>query len=108
MNDTEPDYRRHLTGRGDHLIRGVVIYRAKRTGASPSGNPGYELHTNVGVLRMLTDASLGYGIENYTNSRFSDRFVIGNPDNPKVDLLCTRVRGVSRVWGIGVDGQVLL
>ena len=85
-------------------INDVVIYSAHRAGTSVNGNPQWQLNTSHGVFKLQADAQLGYAISNYTNSRFPDTFVIGNPDDPRVTLLATRA---NRVFGIERDGKVL-
>lgn len=88
----------------------VVIYRAERTLNSHDGNPGWKFHTNAGVYRMTTDASLGYGVENFVWSERKAEtwgddpsFVIGNPAEPVVTLLLEK----NRVSYIEHDGKVL-
>lgn len=77
---------------------------AERTKNSRNGNPGWKLHTSEGTFLLQTDASLGYAIENYTNSRFPDTYVIG--DNvPAVTLVVTQ--RAARVCYIEKDGKVL-
>lgn len=74
-----------------------------RKNNSANGNPSFVLHTSEGDYRTQADASLGYAIENYTNSRFPETHVIG--DNvPAVVLLATPT---GRVWGIERDGKVM-
>lgn len=83
----------------------VVIYRAERTLNSRDGNPGWKFHTSGGVYQMTTDASLGYGVENYVWSQHKvdtwgddPSFVIGNPAEPVVTLLIdSRNRRVSYI-----------
>lgn len=88
----------------DSKIADVVIYSIERTQNSHYGNPGYKLHTSQGTFSMQTDAALGYSIDNYTNSRFPETYVIGNPDNPTVTLLVTASR---KVYGIEYNGKIL-
>lgn len=64
----------------------VEIFRIERMGLSRNGNPRFRLHTDQGTFATKTDASLAYGIENYTNTRFPDEHVIGNPGR-KVTLV---------------------
>lgn len=85
-------------------ISDVVIHSIERKTNSTNGNPRYELHTNQGSFTTAPDSSLGYGIENYTNSRHQETFVIGNPANPTVTLLATKAK---KVWGIEYRGQAL-
>lgn len=81
----------------------LFIRSITRKNNSSNGNPSYVLHTSEGDYRTQVDASLGYSIENYTNSRFPDTHVIG--DNvPAVVLLATQT---GRVWGIEKDGEPL-
>lgn len=75
----------------------AVIYRAERTRNSASGNPGYRFHTSAGVYTMVTDASLGYAVDNFIWSdwlaaRGRDNLVIGNPAEPTVTLLLDGTR----------------
>lgn len=93
----------------DQRIEDVVIHSAERTRNSTYGNPGFRFHTSEGTFPMQTDASLGYSVENYSNSsRTADDerspWVIGNPAEPKVTLLAT---GSRKVYGIEYRGQVL-
>lgn len=90
----------------------VVIYRAERTLNSRDGNPGWKFHTSGGVYQMTTDASLGYGVENYVWSQWRadghgpfepSELIIGNPDQPIVTLLLEK----GRVSYIERDGKVL-
>ncbi len=85
-------------------IDDVVIHSAERTTNSTNGNPGYRFHTSAGVYPMQVDAALGYAVENFTNSRFPETFVIGNPAEPRVTLVAT---GSGRVWGIEYQGRLL-
>jgi len=45
----------------------------RNSSASANGNPAFTLHTDEGNYQTQTDAALGYGIENLTNSRFPIR-----------------------------------
>lgn len=83
---------------GPLYIRGIT----RRTN-SRNGNPRFILHTSEGDYRTQDDAAMGYAVENYTNSRFPDTYVIG--DNvPAVVLLATPT---GQVWGIELNGEVL-
>lgn len=81
----------------------TVIHSIRRAPSSRNGNPAYVLTTSHGEYRTKSDAALGYAIGNYTNSRFPETYVIGNPANPIVTLLATR----NRVWGIEYNGEIL-
>jgi len=84
-------------------IENVYIRAITRGRNSHYGNPSYTLHTSEGDYRMQTNAALGYAIENYTNSRYPETFVIG--DNvPAVTLIATPS---GRVWSIEKDGEAL-
>jgi hypothetical protein len=92
-------------------IENVVIFSAERLNNSVNGNPRYQFHTDAGTFVMSSDASLGYGVDNYRwsehRARYSDMaadMVIGNPAEPKVTLLTTRA---GRVFGIERDGKVM-
>lgn len=93
-----------------NVIRDVVIHRAERTVNSQNGNPGYRFHTSRGVYPMETDAALGYGVDNFVWSEHASRLggprVIGNPEEPKVDLLVTG--RTCRVYGIQYQGEDLI
>ena len=80
------------------------IRSIERRNSSANGNPAFTLHTDEGNYQTQTDAALGYGIENLTNSRFPDTYVIGD-DVPAVTLLATPT---GRVWGIERDGKILV
>lgn len=85
-------------------IENVQIRAAERTRNSANGNPGWKLYTSEGTFLTESDAALGYGIENYTNSRHPDTHVIG--DNvPAVTLIVTE--RAARVCYIEKDGKVL-
>lgn len=81
----------------------LYIRAITRKNNSVNGNPTYVLHTSEGDYRTQSDAALGYGIENYTNSRFPDTHVIGD-DVPAVTLVATPT---GRVWGIEKDGKLM-
>lgn len=81
----------------------LYIHSVERRNSSANGNPTFVLHTSEGDYRTQTDATLGYGIENLTNSRFPATYVIGD-DVPAVTLLSTPT---GRVWGIELDGKIL-
>lgn len=82
----------------------LYIRAIERRNSSTNGNPAFVLHTSEGNYQTQTDAALGYGIENLTNSRFPDTYVIGD-DVPAVTLLATPT---GRVWGIERDGNILV
>lgn len=85
-------------------IEGVQIRAAERRRNSANGNPGWKLHTSEGTFLTENDASLNYGIENYTNSRHPDTFVIGD-GVPEVTLIVTS--RAARVCYIEKDGEIL-
>lgn len=81
----------------------LYIRAITRRTLSTNGNPRFILHTSEGDWQTQTDAALGYSLENYTNSRFPDTYVIG--DNvPAVTLLATPA---GKVWGIELNGKVM-
>lgn len=84
-------------------ISGVVIFSAELLRNTPSGNPRYKLHTSEGTFETEPDASLGWGIANYSNSA-AGPWVVGNPAGPEVALRVTRN---NRVTYLEYDGQVL-
>lgn len=94
-----------MTGYSDYRrIENVQIRAAERRNNSRNGNPTWALHTSEGTFLTAPDASLGYAIENYTNSRHADTYVIG--DNvPAVALLVTSK--AARVAYIEKDGEIL-
>lgn len=85
-------------------IDNVQIRAAERRRNSVNGNPTWALHTSEGTFMTEKDASLGYGIENYTNSHHPDTFVIGD-GVPPVTLIVTSK--AARVCYIEKDGVVL-
>lgn len=74
----------------------VEIFRIERLSLSRNGNPRFKLHTDKGVFTTKVDASLAYGIENYTNARFPDEHVIGNPGR-KVTLVGNRETSIYEI-----------
>lgn len=85
-------------------IENVQILAAERINNSRNGNPGWKLHTSEGTFLTSPDASLGYAISNYTNSRFPDTYVIGD-NAPAVTLVVTSK--AAKVCYIERDGVVL-
>ena len=85
-------------------IDNVEIRAAERQTNSVNGNPRWKLHTNQGTFLTQDDAALNYGIENYTNSRHPDTFVIGD-DVPMVALIVTSK--AARVCHIEKDGELM-
>lgn len=47
----------------------ATFHGATRALNSPNGNPTWILHTSEGDFRTGADASIGYDIDNHTNSR---------------------------------------
>lgn len=78
----------------------VTVRSITRTGTSANGNPSFRIVTDEGEFRTQTDASLGYGITNYTNANFPETYVIG----VRVTLITTRG---GLVWAIEKNGQRL-
>lgn len=81
----------------------AVIYSVRRAPSSRLGNPSFYLTTSAGEYRTGTDSAIGYAIENYTNPRFTDTYVIGNPNFPVVTLVTAR----NRVIAIEYNGATL-
>lgn len=81
----------------------LSIFSVTRKNNSTNGNPTWELHISKGNYTTQLDASLGYGIENYTNSRHPETYCIGN-DVPEVTLITARA---GRVCYIEKNGEVL-
>ncbi|QGJ90085.1 hypothetical protein HWC80_gp045 [Mycobacterium phage Indlulamithi] len=89
-------------------FKGVEIYRVSRNKASgTNGNPRFTLHTDRGEMHTGVDASLGYGIENLTNKRLPETFVIGNP-GVTVDLVGCGSRPDSNIIHVIRDGKQLM
>lgn len=84
-------------------IDDIVINSAERVRNSGYGNPTWRLTTSMGTFLTQKDGAIGYAIENFTNSRFPETFVIGNPAGPKVTLVLGGVG--NRVVGIERDGK---
>jgi hypothetical protein len=82
----------------------TVITGIRRGKNSAYGNPGWIIDTEAGEFRMQTNAALGYSLENYSNARFTESYVVGNPARPLVTLLATPA---GRVWGIEYRGEIL-
>lgn len=83
----------------------LSIFSIERLTLSSNGNPRFVLHTSQGDFRTQADASLSYGIENYTNARYPDTHVIGTDAGvPDVVLVATPT---GRVWGIEKDGKLM-
>lgn len=85
-------------------IENVQIRSIERRNNSTNGNPTWALHTSEGTYLTALDASLGYSIENLTNSRYPETFVIGDAV-PAVTLVVTSK--AARVVGIEKDGALL-
>src|ERR1044072_3463790 len=85
----KPTINSRETNMNDNKIDGIVIDGIERIRNSRYGNPTFRVFTSMGTFLTETDASLGYGIENLTNSRRPDEFVIGTPQRPAVTLHVT-------------------
>lgn len=70
----------------DKVFYDVEVYSISRLNNSNYGNPRYKMETSEGVFKTQPDAMLGYGLENFTNSRRPETHLIGNPGK-KVDLV---------------------
>jgi hypothetical protein len=96
------------TGEDNSIMRGrienVTVHSIERLRLSVNGNPRFRLYTDHGNYDTETDASFNYGIENYTNSRRPESFIIGNP-SATVTLLTTGTR--QRVYGFERNGKTL-
>ena len=68
----------------------VTLLGAERAGTSSMGNPTWDLLTDRGAFRTETNGSIGYSVDNYTNSKYG---WVGK----RVVLHTTRS---GRVWGI--------
>lgn len=84
-------------------IENVIISAAERVRNSGNGNPTWRLLTSHGIYLTAIDASVGYSIDNMTNSRLPE-YVIGNPAEPRVTLI---VSNTNRVAYIERDGRVI-
>lgn len=81
----------------------VIINSVERINNSKDGNPRYVLKTTKGDYKTKENAHLGYMIENMTHGSLgSEPWVIGNPENPTVDLICNEN---DEVWGIEYAGK---
>lgn len=79
----------------------VVVIAVRRHSTSTNGNPRYQIDTDQGVFYTGVDASLGYGIGNYTNSQFPDSFILSQPG------ITLHGDGPKSIWFIAKNGIVL-
>lgn len=79
----------------------VVVYDIKRHSTSRNGNPRYQIATDQGVFYTGVDASLAYGITNYTNQNFPDTYILNQPG---VEL---HGDSIKAIWFISLNGLVL-
>ena len=96
---------------GDVKFPDVEVFRVERMNLSRNGNPRFKLHTSKGTFHTGVDYGIAYGLENYTNSRFSDTHVIGN-EGVKVTLIGDSgrnglARPENRIKAIEHNGKVL-
>lgn len=73
----------------DSTVEEVEVFGAEYITTTKNGNPVWRVDTSKGAYRTEPDASLGYGIRNFTSSRFEDDFIIGNP-RVRVDLVLNK------------------
>ena len=96
---------------GDVRFENVEVFRVERMRLSANGNPRFKLHTDKGMFATGVDYAIGYGLENYTNARYPDTHVIGNPGVAVTLIGDSGVNGLARaqnrIKAIEHGGKVL-